>query len=641
LVEVVVVIALLAGLGLVGFIRSGTDTGRASSEGLSNLLVAEFQAARAEALAGGEPVAVCFPSDGVPHSRSFYRLKGRSKARIVDIKNTSGDFRESLIAVAHWGDGVNIPADSGSELDLQYWLPEDFSGYAFVFTPEGELVTNRLPLQNGNYRILVCSALNYAGDAPAGGRASSLDPDYFRASRAAAPFTVTLSPDGRVTALSGAPGLNIATQSFAMSAPPASPPVRETPSFSTPVLKKIEVAPLSNDNTATVTRTGTLTVRVTAEDHSGDNLYLEWAEEKVSGAALEAGAFSPAGRNLLIWDPGEKEWGGEITWAPPRDAEIGDIFKISCTLSNSQGSEVAGTLAQLNNVLVIDDAQFFVSDNAGIYELHENGTQLKRLVDGPVHNVRSSPDGSKIVYEIEEGPRLAPYTYTANADGTGRSRLPGDIEGVWNSPSWNTFGTRLYYDTLHNGIISIRPDGSRQEAVLPLPPNYYNVGESLAISADSRYIAFADNENVYLGELDESVSPPVIRDWSNVTELYPPSWEPDPDPNFLEFHPQPADPDRPLLVVRERSSDSLQVLSVEDTGGSGPGRFSATYQPLIYSGGSPVTAQNLTFKPDGTEVLIIDSGDVRRYTWDNSGTVPVLSGAETITSGAFNYASWR
>lgn len=659
LIEVITGITLVVLLMSVGLLRHGTEKSRGSSEGLARLLAAEMEAARAQARSSGVPVALCLPTQGQPHSASFYLLEGRARGRLTRERILWDEFPQAYAAVGYWGSDVEIAPDIPGDPDKEFWLPDNFSDFAFIFLPDGRVVTNDIPLVNGSYQVAVCSSVQWTKGQVDGTHTLTKLPPYNLLRVVSAPHLISVSPDGPVSLTSGAPGLDVAVYpskmetAFAAHNPPAKPDV------ASPEVGSLEVLPAPVDEVANVTKRGTVTIRLTGTDLTGDDLFVEWGEEKVEGVATLSGAFSPSGRHRMVWNPELLAWESDVTWTPPPDSEVGDIFALSGTLSNSAGSEVALTSAALSNLEIIGDDQVILSSDSGLYKMNEKGLGLRQLLtERDPWYARFSPDGSKVVFQASRYDR--DMVYVANSDGTDPSDLGlFDVNSHYFAPQWNSFGTRLFYES-GRGVFSVKPDGTDRRELTPRLPGTSVSTMVVALSADSRYIAVmghvqripgdrnSNSRDLYIAEIDGLADPPVLKsDWYNLTKDQPRHWPSD-STVFLSFHPQPADPNRPLLVMRGggTAGSNLFTIQVNDVGGTGTDRFTADIQPLRYSSGKTSRDMDVAFSPDGTEVLTTrwwPTKGIFRYRWNTAGASPILTDEQFVNPNtqSFRHLTWR
>ena len=117
------------------------------------------------------------------------------------------------------------------------------------------------------------------------------------------------------------------------------------------------------------------------------------------------------------------------------------------------GSKVVFVHAQIDTVI----SGYDVSDGDQIWMMDSNGSNWKRLTTGYGNNLhpRWSPDGTKIVYDSDDGICII------DTDGNNQSL------GVYGgNPSWSPDGTKIVYDNDYK-IYVIKSDGSPVKTITP------------------------------------------------------------------------------------------------------------------------------------------------------------------------------
>jgi hypothetical protein len=631
LLEILVTVAVLALLLGAAALRQGSEQSRASSEAIALELVAELNAARAKALATRRPVAICWPSGGKLTCQSFYTMEGLSKGRVTRSRDFSGDFQDGHIAVGYWSTATIAPSgDGATEVNPATWLPADFPDHALIFDPQGRVATNDLPLQDGSYQVVACTAVSATVVTPSVKGVMPKPPSHFKFSRIAGAHTISVRPNGTISLTQGAPGLTVDAHPFPMD-PPAPAVAVAPPSFAPPSIDTVTLrtAPVLA-TVGTVTRDGTLTIEVTGSDPSGDDLYVQWKAEKQSGKASDNGYFSPAGRAPMDWNPKLSRWESTVTWAPPDDAAVGDTFDLTFEMSNSAGSkDSTGLYAELSGVSVVDDDLLFATGALGVYKMHKNGSGLELVIpsDKSPNAVNVSPDGSRVLWQQSAWDRKA--IWVANIDGSGVVELSNLFPSMdYPNPVWNETGTTVFVagsTSGKGGILCIRPDGTGFGEVLPRVPGHsYTFAPD--ISKDGRYIAAAVNtyrtpgdysktsRDLWVGKLNQSTYPPKVDYWTNVSLATGKTMG---NTNtFLTFQEVSPDPDKPILVARA-PWDAAWVVELTDTGSG----FTAVFNVLNDDKGKAIPDYDITFSPDGTEA--VSAGSQGLYLWDWSTTTGV------------------
>jgi prepilin-type N-terminal cleavage/methylation domain-containing protein len=656
LFEMVCVLALL---GLIGGIALGgrsSQQARSSSQALAMDLVSELRACRAQAMSSATPVAACFPGNGVPHSQSLYVMSGQAMGRIRRVRDWANDYPKAILAVGYWGSGATRPdqTEIRKKVEPRSWLASDFKDFALIFAPDGRVASNDLPLSDGTYKVLVCGAVDYSAETLGGPTVMDTPPPAYWLRRAATPYTVTIDPDGNISAESGAPGLTtIDAHPFPMASPPA--PARTIPSFvaGAPAIDSVEVLPKPViDPVATVVKGGNLNVTVRATDSSGDDLFVEWSSTLSHGLATGNGAFSSKGKQPMTWLPAEGKWITHITWTPPLDSEIGDRFELSCSVSNSAGTAINANSALLRDVTVRKDETVFLCDDSGIFSMQTNGTAMKQIVSaGDPWYVNVSPDGTKIVWDQNAWDRDA--MYVANIDGSDQRFLTSAPSDYYLRCHWNPTGTKIYFAGSYRMLRSINPDGTGNAELMPRIPGVSSCA-SFKISSDGKYIAVVAHaertvgdrstasSDLWVGELDESVDPPRVKDWTNTTLALPKN-TPGGSNHFLTMHPKPLPSTKPVVLVRAGLAGYYNVLmaEIEDHGAGATPRFTVVTSLLCDSLGRRVNFMDIAFSPDGDRACATEGsfGGATVYDWDLASKT--VSNGKKISTRGFRWVDWR
>ncbi len=643
--EVLISLAILSLVLALGLMRHGSEVKRATSEGLCHLLISELRAARAEAITLGRPIAICWPSGSGPLSQSFYRIEGQSMGHPKGGRQLDGEYSNAYIAVGFWGDATIDPDPNGSgQFDVENWLPEDFSDFAIVFTPDGKVSSNDLPRVDGNYQVLVVAALEATSEAPPGSGAMTTQPPYFRLQRVAAAHSIVITPGGSISYHSGASGLPAEAHPFAMTMSASPLPLISPPKFTAPRVTQVSLqSPAKLDRVGTVVPSGTLNVEVKGSDSSGDDLFLEWSATKLSGAASDAGYFSESGRYPMKWNPRSGSWESVISWMPPQDGAVGDTFELQFTMSNSAGRVPSRGYSLLTDITIVDDALIFTSGTHGLYKVHKNGTGHEQVISdtsigGMGGAVDVSPDGTKVAW-IRQAPFSRYLLMVSDIQGGGTEVLVNSNE-TWMSPCWNETGTRIFY--LESGrLMSMYADGSARAQVLPALPALQR--HTLVLSPNGAYVATWGGADLWIGKLNQSTSPPTIDYWTNLSAAHSPDGRLGNQNVYIAFQKGAAIANRPVLVTRAAPRET-NIWSVTDSGSG----FTSTLAPLLYSGQPLRDHMQLAFSADGTQVVTVTGvanstkNNLNLFDYDTSGGVPQVRNRRLITCDFEPYyIDWR
>lgn len=533
LIELTLVILLLSGMLLFSVMNFGGQRNRASSEALVQVVASELQAARALAIRNHSPVAVCFPTQGgrLAHSQSLYLMEGLARPHMTRVVDYSREFGLSVIAIGSWGNSTITRPSSGENYlapSIQRWLGNGFQDFALVFTPDGAVTSNDLPLVDGAYRILVAHQVGYSpATAPPGVATMSTPPPYFAISKVYAPQSLSISPAGSLAIQSGVAhnaGVVVSPQAFAM-AKPAAPPSIPIEAPQAPTIRLVEAQPRPTLNPkASVQQGRSLTLKVEASDDNGDPLVCTWTSQNVAGG--QPGVFSAPANSPMQWDAQRQLWTLTTTWCPASTSAVGEEYRLSCKVSDPSGLSATQSDAALDPVTVIppgriaytsyiDSAQFDLS------VMNSDGSANKRLTRGAPEDWSPalSPDGTTIAFNSGG---MTPEIFTMHVDGTGLRQLTNDGIGS-GSPQWSVDGTQIFFDRnqLPLRIWAMNADGSGAQTV---STGLTDAG--LKQSPDGRFVIYQNygatvdlnRSELMVGEyLNDHISPPRIANPTNVT----------------------------------------------------------------------------------------------------------------------------
>jgi type II secretory pathway pseudopilin PulG len=416
--------ALLVAMAILN-LRGGKETSQ--SQGAAQILVEELRAARLRAMSSQQLVALGLRQ---PYSQSFYWLEGNENPHVTRAFSLLGDLPEACFYAGAWNGAVPATPvigaliDSYSDAQIASWVPAAFAGDAlFIFTPEGQVRSNGLPVQNSAYHVLVSAGLN-------------LSP-----LTVCKPYTVTISPMGAVDAAVGAAGVaELPTPPATAPAPPN--PAATVPGNSNPVIVggnagvlPLPVGPVGAPISVDRDR-GLLTLKVKATDADGDRLYVRWT---ASGPAGDCGDFSdPAAGAPMAWDRNERNWQSMTSWRPRSSLTPGVDVTLNCTVFDSRGGATTCNLlatGQVHQDLMGTIA--FSRDRMQICTMSPDGTNFHKLYQHPgpsnIWNIFWSPDGSRITMQ-ESG--NSPVT-TFERDGRNPKLICTPMCVDYDIPAWS------------------------------------------------------------------------------------------------------------------------------------------------------------------------------------------------------------
>jgi Tol biopolymer transport system component len=260
------------------------------------------------------------------------------------------------------------------------------------------------------------------------------------------------------------------------------------------------------------------------------------------GALLFSASSNPVNLTRHGSSDAEPMWspdGKKIAFYSDRNAGTQSRFRIY--LMNADGSsqvELPGSRADFRPVWSPDGKQLafdsYRDGNHEIYTVNEDGSNLKRLTNGPAYDSspRWSPDGRKIVYF--SGPDWKPGAsnygasdiWLMNADGSGKVRLTMS-EGDDTYPFFSPDGRRIVFTSWRDGnaeIYVMNADGSNQRKLTNNPAR----DDNARWSPDGKKIGFGSNRDgnyeVYLMNADGSEQTNLTRHPGNDVD---PAWSPD------------------------------------------------------------------------------------------------------------------
>lgn len=665
--EVLVVMSLLTLMFAFAMTRQGSETQRASSTGLADVVASELRAARGRAMSTGQPVAFCLPSGGgtLPHCQSFYLREGQSRGQLTRVRDLSSEFSDAYIAVVTWSAATrNRPVQDKAPFPVAGWLSPPTKDYCLIFNSDGTVWSNDLALQNGQYTLLICSGLNYQAASISGTTLTATPPNLFAATKASSPNVLTITPQGNIILKQGADsGLAVSATTLTVPYAGALPPLATSPSVGAPTIVDVNVqpAPLAPALNAQVQLGEYLSISVEAIDSAGAELFVEWESTRLTGLGSLEGAFSTSGRTPMIWDSGSDQWKADVIWAPPPDGVAGDTFDIKFQVSNENSASTLGTSALLTGVQLVTSRRILATTYGypGTYfELLTPGGALTRLRDADMfssgNKPRLSPDGTKLTWCENPLPADTNYIFTSNSDGSEARALtsyPVNFATLTGeSVAWNHIGTRIYFNT-DNRISMIRPDGTGLTNVIN------NVGKTsvLDVSADGKYIAWISgagfSADLFIAQLNPNTGQLVAGSRRNLTLS-----EADPftDPNSkkarlystdLTFDPDPPPGHQVLLYAGPPAgmfglSNAMVIADFHEISQT------AGLELLKDSFGNIVTFSSPAFSPSGAELASI--GDFTNpgmfvWGWNDSVSPPVVTTAERVDSAPFGlaWATWR
>ncbi|MBT9587613.1 prepilin-type N-terminal cleavage/methylation domain-containing protein [bacterium] len=360
LIELIMSLFLISLLTVLAFVNINQHRSKYPCQALADTVAEQLRLARQTAISEQQPVAIGIPSGGgtIPVSQSIYWATGHSMARVTKVLDFSSSYPGQVLFEGSWaaGDGI-FPRTAGGSREAFVaapWLLNPHMGgyqmpldYCLVFTPDGGVTSNGMPVRNGAYHIVVAAGAAYtpARVPPvlSGSQTSALN--YFQANVLGTPYQVEVMTTGAVRVVQGlAQAFNTNEQPVAAVAP--APPVMDLPaadpqSAGAVILPK----PTSYIPGVNVTLVAgqRVTMAVNATDASGHDIFVEWKAQRDSGnTSASNGTFSMLGSQPMTWDAKSRQWMSSWDWVCPLDAGVNDRFAFTCEFGDGSGRVMPG-----------------------------------------------------------------------------------------------------------------------------------------------------------------------------------------------------------------------------------------------------------------------------------------------------------
>ena len=492
LIETVVMVALLALMLAIGL--SHRPSAQGSVRGAAEALAEELREARREAMSKRYPVGVALPRGATQCSQSFYVVGGPSQPRIERTRDFSTEGVGAYFFSGYWNGAASL-ALGATQMDgwnLATWPPPYPTDATFVFTPSGNVISSEA-LIDGGYQILVGTGLAYSAGAVSGQALPQL-------TSITGPISVTVLPAGTIFLNPGLPDRgSVAVGSSTTIPGPATPARFPTQAANhAPTISLVAVDPQPTTTMpagadATCVVGGHLTLRAQAQDVDGDPLYISWTSVPAGGGP--GGAFSLNGESIMEWSAADGVWNADWTWSPPPTATQGQIFTLSCAVSDHRGGVTNANIGVAGEVMALLDGRIYFegyrdSPSGEIYSMNPDGTDVIRLTKnaGGDRLPHPSPDGTHILFWSNR--TGVGEQFIMKADGTGvhqltdRTKVPPAQAWVnaYNA-CWSPDGTMIAFNG-SNGIYTsqtiwvVNADGTNYRALgtvnpatLPIPQN--------------------------------------------------------------------------------------------------------------------------------------------------------------------------
>lgn len=477
--ELLVCLALVTVVGALTLLGLQGRQSRYPARALADSVVEQLRLARQQAITEQQPVAIGLPSAGgtLPVSQSLFWATGRSMARVTKVIDFSRSYPGQVLFQGVWGSGASIfpPASGGSREGFRVasWLNNPNLGghalgldYCLVFTPDGGVTSNGLPLQNGAYHLLVAGGVNYAPTAaPPSLTAETTALNYFQATSADAPRSIAITPTGTVS-LAQDLNLTQATQSVGAVAP--APPLTPLPAAS-PAGASVTILPRPTTVVPGVNVTMVagqrVTLAVNATDPSGHDLHLEWTAQRDPGNASPSnGTFSRKGFQPMRWNAAAQQWTASWDWICPLDASPNDRFTFHCQFGDGLGVVQAGPVGPTILAIPPSPQIFYACSDQAMGTA--DCTIVQANGDGSFPRIKVTLPGNDWANELAINPQGTVFYHW---NGTIYSLLSGQSVGSyyklgWNAPSISADGKWAASDAPdpagHLSAIGVHPTNS-------------------------------------------------------------------------------------------------------------------------------------------------------------------------------------
>jgi type II secretory pathway pseudopilin PulG len=439
LVELMVGVAILAMIGTGLLMSTTAGRSRASSRALADRMAEVFKQARETAIAQQRPVAVLLPCTSTsPLADSYEVADGLDRAVVRRSQSFRQELAGSFLFVGHWS--LSLGTNSAPQplaganqggLNLSTWTLPEPSHAAYVYSPSGTLISNRVEFDQA-YHIVVCQGAEWSTESVDGVSSARL-------TAANSPLTLRLSKAGPVSVVPQVEdhvGVAVDAAPAGGSALPGSgaPPVTAN---LPPSIKNVTVDPKPQPGTlpvgvdATVALDGYLTLQVEATDPEGDPLEVLWIAEPVDPTAGPGGSLSSPVRTRMSFESGVQRSTWE--WRPPAGSVAGNLYSLTLQVRDDHGNEVTDDAFALDQVLTVDPGTIlFVDDRGGnrdLYTMNNDGTNEMQLTRTPADEAwpQLSPDGSRIMYVKDIGGTQVLMTVGIDGENPKQVLAPDDL----------------------------------------------------------------------------------------------------------------------------------------------------------------------------------------------------------------------
>lgn len=346
------VIVVLLAAGFVFALRSTSPKlpPRMAAEMMAEIL----QAAQARAKSEQVVVAIVFPTGGGQTSsfQSYYKLEGMENPEFILARDLSSEMEQTYWSTAYDPTFASLTLSEAEPnslgLTFENWNPPYPEDHHLLFLPSGEVTSNGLPLYDDQYRLVVAQGVDARPGSVTGTAPVSWAASLRQLNARTLCSTVIVGRDGQVSVVDQLPDSSL---TLVEEAP--TPNVEDMPSkperadalltlaepleISPDPVELIDMLPDNADALVAENRHLKLGVRVTS--NRGFPLSCVWTSsilEPGPYTGSEVGEFSSPSEQAMIWNPSQRRWESDWSWAPP-PGSAGAVFELSCEVQDSQG----------------------------------------------------------------------------------------------------------------------------------------------------------------------------------------------------------------------------------------------------------------------------------------------------------------
>lgn len=350
--ELVLSVAILAGMFLLTQVQLHTGVQNAGAHGLALEVAGQLRACRQRALVSQSPVMAGFPSAGGTLScfQALYCAQGQARPAVYQTQDFSHDYPQQVLFLGQWplaaGYGANssasVPLVQTTSVATSTWLPAlgaapppTSQDPCLIFTPQGSIISNGLVNFQGAYHLVVA-----AGAVSAGGSAAGNGMRCDNLVRAGEAWTVACSSSGSISLEAGIAGQDgsISTHDNVAVPATAAPVEIKSAQLAAPQITSVVVGPqlqVASEATCLASAGNVVTLSVTATCSDASDLFVSWTSDA-------GGTFSQAPTYKMNWDPIAQSWSNNCAWSPP--ATFASTATLHCAVRNAQGTVAVSNL---------------------------------------------------------------------------------------------------------------------------------------------------------------------------------------------------------------------------------------------------------------------------------------------------------